>query len=147
ITITADSPLMNVDLVDIINELRVTGAEAIAVNDVRITSYTSIGEGVDANNNAIITINGSRLLTPVVIKAIGKPATLQEGLTFPGGIIDNLNTLYNIYPTIKQSEKLTIPAANVNTDPIYKKKYEAPVIDNTATPSPGTNVIGQHPAI
>ena len=132
ITITGDSPILNVDLVDIINELRVTGAEAIAINDTRVTAYTSIAHAVDANNNPFITINGNRLLTPIVIKAIGKAETLKEGLTFPGGILDNLNTLYSIYPTIKEMDTINIPAANVITDPIYKKVYTAPVASTTS---------------
>ena len=109
VTISGDSNLIATDLVDIINELWVTGAEAVAINDIRINAYTTIQESAGKKGGFVISVNGDPLLYPVVIKAIGDADTLEKGLTFTGGIIDNLSTLYKVYPKIKQETSLVIP--------------------------------------
>ncbi|MGI6712319.1 MAG: DUF881 domain-containing protein [Bacillota bacterium] len=110
ITITGDSFLMYQDLIDLVNELWVSGAEAVAINEFRITNNTVISHGEDANHQPVITINNQQLLYPIVIRAIGKADTLEKGLTFTGGIIDNFNTIYQVYPVIKKEKNLKIPA-------------------------------------
>lgn len=110
VTITGDSNLMSLDIIDLINELWVSGAEVVAVNDTRITSSTSISQEENDQHKIIITMNDQPLLSPVVIKAIGNADTLEKGLTFTGGIVDNLNTLYQVYPVIKKSENIRIPS-------------------------------------
>ncbi len=124
ITITTDSNLLYYDLIDLVNELFVTGAEAVSINDVRITGNTLISEVYDIDHYTII-INGAPLLSPVVIKAIGDPATLVKGLTYSGGIIDNLNILYQVYPVIKQQDLVEIPAARLDVF-----TYAKPIVDN-----------------
>ncbi len=109
VTITGDAPLLFLDLIDLVNELWATGAEAIAINDHRIIQKTSIFEAGDAFS-VYITVNGEKLLYPIVIKAIGDPHTLEKGLTFTGGLIDNWNTLYSIYHEVQQKKELTIPS-------------------------------------
>lgn len=111
ITITADSNIMNYDLIDLVNELWISGAEAVAINDIRILDTTTIEQTEDKNHNVVLTIDGKVLLSPIIITAIGDSATLEKGLTFPGGIIDNLNTLYQVYPQIKKSDIVFIPMA------------------------------------
>lgn len=115
VTVTADYDLYSMDVIDITNELKVSGAEAIAINNQRLTSHTRITHETDRNNVLYLAIDGERLLTPIVITAIGDPATLEKGLTFTGGIIDNLNALYGIYPIVRQEESVTIPAASLGT--------------------------------
>lgn len=115
ITITGDSNLLYYDLIDLVNELWVSGAEVIAVNDHRMDNNTQISQAEDANHRLVITVNGKPLLSPVVIKAIGSPDTLEKGLTFTGGIIDNFNTLYQVYPVVKKQDDLTIPASANHT--------------------------------
>lgn len=112
ITITGDSNLMYLDLIDLVNELWVSGAEAVAINEHRIDNNTIIFRAEDTNHRLVITVNDEPLLSPVIIKAIGNPDTLEKGLTFTGGIVDNLNTLYQVYPVIKKKEDVTIPVAS-----------------------------------
>src|SRR5690606_20919065 len=109
VTITGDAPLMFLDLIDLVNELWATGAEAISVNDHRITSRTSIAEASDAFS-FYITVDGQRLLFPVIVKAIGDPHTLEKGLTFTGGLIDIWKTQYGIHPEVQQRQEINIPA-------------------------------------
>lgn len=115
VTVTADYDLYSMDVIDITNELKVSGAEAIAINNRRLTSHTRVTHETDRDNVLYLAVDGERLLTPIVITAIGDPATLEKGLTFTGGIIDNLNALYGIYPIVRQEESVTIPAASLGT--------------------------------
>ncbi|MGI6361090.1 MAG: DUF881 domain-containing protein [Bacillota bacterium] len=116
INITGEADLMALDLIDLVNELFITGAEVVSINDVRITTHTSLTDSVDQLGQFAIFLNGEKLLSPIIIKAIGEPTTLKTGLTFTGGIINNLNVFYNIYPTIKKEENLLIPAVSETTD-------------------------------
>lgn len=75
------------DVLKIVNEMFLSGAEAVSVNGERIASVTGIlcvGPTVRVND---------RLMTPPYkIEAIGDPATLIKGLTMSGGIIDVLKS-------------------------------------------------------
>ena len=123
ITLGGNSPLLALDLVDLVNELWVSGAEAVAVNGQRITALSALGEA-KAGEEYYLTLNGKRLYYPIVIEAIGDPDTLEKGLTFPGGLIDNFNTLYAIYPEIQKQEELVLPAA-----PPASWRYARPVAE------------------
>ncbi|MDN5344295.1 MAG: hypothetical protein PWQ18_406 [Clostridia bacterium] len=107
VTITGDAPLLYEDLVDIVNELWASGAEAIAINDHRIGAYNGIA-AKEEGSRVYITVDGQKLLYPIVIKAIGDPHTLEKGLTFTGGLVESLNN-YNIYPAIKKEQDLQLP--------------------------------------
>lgn len=116
VTITGDYDIYNFDIIDILNELKVTGAEAMAVNNIRYTTTSRLTQEIDLTGQIYVAMDGERLLTPIVITAIGDPSTLEKGLTFTGGIIDNLNTLYSIYPIVRQEIDIVIPAATINTN-------------------------------
>lgn len=111
VTITSESsPLFAYDLIDIVNELFVSGAEAVAINNQRVTAHTQIADVDVGYGNFSIIIDGQTLLSPVVIKAIGDPSTLETGLIYPNGIIDLLR-FQRIFPLVKQEESTHIPAA------------------------------------
>ena len=66
---------------EIVSELTNAGAEAISINDQRIVNTTCI---TCAGN--VISINGQKVSSPFVIKAIGNPEMLY-GINRPGGYI------------------------------------------------------------
>ncbi len=109
ITIPENSPIVYMDLVDLVNELWASQAEAIAVNDVRVTPWTSIFWD---EKKLTITVNGRALSLPCTIKAIGDPEKLEAGLRLLGGVLDDL-ALYNVYPEIKRLEEVEVPAASL----------------------------------
>lgn len=77
------------DLLIIVNELFGAGAEAISINDQRIIAKSDIfklGEG----NNAFLKVNGQRILSPYVIKAIGNQTYLESAVIGKGGHVDAL---------------------------------------------------------
>ena len=110
-TITSESSqLIAYDLIDIVNELFVSGAEAVSINNQRITARTQIADLDAGYGNFNIVIDSQTLLSPVVIRAIGNPTTLEAGLVYSGGISDILRLLH-IFPVVKQEENISIPAA------------------------------------
>lgn len=82
-TYTAD------DLLQLINELKYAGAEAISINDNRIINLTDIAMISDS----LIVMNGgkNRISSPYVIKAIGDPKYLISTLSIKNsGYIDQM---------------------------------------------------------
>ena len=91
------------DLLYIVNELFNAGADAIAINDQRITSKTSII--CDGN---IIRINGEIVSVPITIQAIGYPERMYYALKRPGGYLEILaNAGVQVY--VQKSEEITLP--------------------------------------
>lgn len=115
VTITADYDVYDMDIIDIANELKVSGAEALAINNHRLTAKSHLTSETDQDNQLYLALDGERLLTPIVITAIGDATTLEKGLLFTGGVIDNLNTLYGIYPIVRKEDDITIPAATLSS--------------------------------
>lgn len=81
--ITAD------DLLLIVNALKQAGAEAISINDERIINMSDI---VDISVS-FIKINGQRILSPYVIKAIGNSSYLESALIGNGGHVEDMRKL------------------------------------------------------
>ncbi len=96
--ITAD------DLLLIVNALKTAGAEAISINEERIINMSDI---VDINST-FIKVNGQRILSPYVIKAIGDPSYLESGLLGNGGEVDRMKKLGQDV-TIEKPSKVRIP--------------------------------------
>ena len=91
----------DVDILGVVNELKNAGAEAISINDQRIVPTTSISCGGN-----IIDINGEKVGTPFVIKAIGLPEQLA-GLSRPGGYLEILKGA-SVGVELKKSNNITI---------------------------------------
>ena len=91
---------IDADAVDaLLNELRNAGAEAIAVDDVRVVPGTTVGGGPGS-----LDVDRPLLRDPFTIRAIGRPDTLVGSLTRAGGIIAQLAA--------------TNPAATLDIQPI-----------------------------
>ncbi len=73
------------DLRSVVNELFLAGADAVAVNDARITSTTGI-----FCIGPVVRVGNMRLGPPFIIRAIGDPKVLAAALNFPGGVLDAL---------------------------------------------------------
>ena len=75
-------------LLDLVQELRDAGAEAIAVNGRRVGGATSF-----SRRRTAVTVDGQEVQQPYEVLAIGDPATLEVGLRIPGGAVDTLDAL------------------------------------------------------
>jgi len=106
------------DLLNIVNELRAAGAEAISINDQRLVATSEIrmiGNTID--------INSVRFTPPYVVKAIGNPDTLEAALRLKGGIIDTLSN-WGIQVNIKRSDKILVKKYDGVLTYKYAKPYE-----------------------
>jgi uncharacterized protein YlxW (UPF0749 family) len=92
------------DLLQVVNELRLAGAEAIAVNGVRITGFTPI-----RCVGSPIYINGAPASAPFRVEAVGEPETMKSALSMPGGIVDKLSQILPI--RVATAKNLSLPAA------------------------------------
>ena len=74
-------------LLDALEELRDAGSEVIEFNDaMRVVASTWI----DRDPEGRIVVDGISLTTPIVIEAIGDPATLEAGARFRGGLVSEV---------------------------------------------------------
>lgn len=73
------------DLVGLVNALKNAGAEAISINGQRIVSTTAI---TCAGN--IVLINGEKVGSPFIIKAIGNPEKLYGQMIMPDSYYDTM---------------------------------------------------------
>jgi uncharacterized protein YlxW (UPF0749 family) len=93
-------------MIDIVQELRDAGAEAIAINDERVGVATSFAE-----RDGRITANGRALSSPYRVAAIGQATTLEGGLKIPGGAIDAITALSNeVRVDVAKLAKVDLPA-------------------------------------
>lgn len=93
----------------LVNILWNGGAEAIAVNNQRVTANTEI-----FCSGSYIQINGSRKMPPYMIEAIGDQKALQSALKFY--LWDKLGDFerqYGIQRKLELLDKVTIPAAKL----------------------------------
>lgn len=86
----------------IVNELKISGAEAIAINGQRLKSNSYI-----SCNGPVITIDGLQYPAPFVIEAVGDQDALIAALDISGGVFDQLiNEQLNV--TLEKSNLITM---------------------------------------
>ena len=106
VTITDPNALLTYDtMIDIVQELRDAGAEAVAINDRRIGVATSFAE-----RDGRVSVDGTVLTPPFRVTAIGQPATLEGGLKIPGGAVDAVSTVKGVRVTVEKQAKVDLPA-------------------------------------
>jgi len=93
------------DLLELVNELRLAGAEAISINDERVVLNTYLAD-IDYK---FIIINGQRISSPYIVKAIGNQNYLESGLTAKQyGYIDNMTKALGKTVTLERIDNITI---------------------------------------
>lgn len=86
----------------VINELYISGAQAVAINGQRLSYNSYI-----VCNGPVITIDGTQQPAPFVITAIGDPDVLDAALNITGGIKDQLVS-DNIIVKIEKKESIVL---------------------------------------
>lgn len=74
-------------LLDVVQELRGAGAEAIQLGDRRIVVQTALRDGTDG-----VLVDQAPVSPPYRLLAIGDAATLHRALAIPGGILESLKS-------------------------------------------------------
>lgn len=110
------------DLAYLVNELNFAGAEAVSINDNRVTNQTGMRI---SNGDSYILVNGEKVSpkVPITIKAIGNKANLGSTLDFRGTLSVGNLAMYDI--TYKTSDSIKIPKFNK----VYKSDYLEPSKD------------------
>lgn len=105
----------DVDLIKLVNILTREGAEVISINDERIISTSEIKA-----NKMMIKINENEYTSPFIIKAIGNPDKLINGLQIKEK--DYINTLKNyLVIKIEKKDNIFIPKYKGDIDFEYAK--------------------------
>lgn len=72
--------IVHSDLIELVNELNLAGAEAISINDQRITNLSDI-ININIDGEEFILVNKKRVTSPYIIKAIGDAKYMESSLT------------------------------------------------------------------
>ena len=88
----------------VVNELKISGAQGLAINGQRITSNSYI-----KCTGPVITVDGRTFPAPFVIEAVGDMEVLSSALYLKGGVIDSL-IRDNIVVTTEQLKEIHLSA-------------------------------------
>ena len=100
---------------DFLNELHNAGAEAIAIDGVRVVSGTVVAGPVGA-----LSVENSVLGTSFEIRAIGSPQILTGSLTRAGGIIAQLAVAFpSLTVSVTPLDAVAIPATERDLSPVH----------------------------
>ena len=119
--ILPESAVHDGDVLKVVNELFSAGAEAISVNNHRVSATTSI-----RCVGPTILINDMKIATPVVIRAIGDADTLYGGMNLPGGVLTEIRQTDPAMVEIQKVNTQELPAYVGKTSPAYLKVPEEP---------------------
>jgi uncharacterized protein YlxW (UPF0749 family) len=111
ITLTISDPAGGVSpevLIDVVNELRAAGAEAIEIRG----GPSAVRVGVDtwvAGSPGALLVDGQPVGAPYSVLAIGDPPTLAAAVNIPGGAVDSVERV-GATITVAQSDRVDITA-------------------------------------
>lgn len=117
-----DNEMYNIeyyDLLRLVNELNIAGAEAISINDERIVSMSEIV----LINNRIVVINARRVAGPYIVKAIGDKKYLESALNIKGGYLDEIKAAGKDI-SYSVEDNIIIPALEVEEEQVLKHAKE-----------------------
>lgn len=111
-----DAIIHDSDVLNVVNELWSAGAEAIAVNNLRVvggTSFRCVGP--------VIHVESVPIASPVVIQAIGDSATLKGGMELPGGIVAEIKSVDQDMVSLESVKSMKLPPYGGSTAQKYAK--------------------------
>ena len=112
IVMSVEGALDAIALNDLINELRNAGAEAIAVDGVRITARSVVVQGPLA-----LEVDGVEVGERFTLSAVGSPEGLLAAMERPGGIISQLKLFIRASINVRQVESVQLPATELTLLP------------------------------
>ncbi|MGB7113738.1 MAG: DUF881 domain-containing protein [Mycobacterium sp.] len=95
-------------MLDVLDELRAAGAEAIQISDAR----QAVRAGVDTwivGSPGALTVDGKTLMPSYSVVAIGDPPTLAAAMNIPGGAVDSVKRVGGTM-SVQQADKVDITA-------------------------------------
>jgi len=108
IEVVLDGPLNALDLQDTLNELRNAGAEAIALNGLRLV----VDSAFDVGQGGELRVGGQVVRRPYRLQAIGDPQTMEAALLRRGGLLSFLERSYPALSVqVVQRDRLVLDAS------------------------------------
>jgi uncharacterized protein YlxW (UPF0749 family) len=115
VLVSINGPIGGPAVEDVINELLTAGAEAVAVDDVRV-----VPGSVVAGAPGSLSIENTPLGDPFEIRAIGSREGLTGSLTRIGGIVAQLSARYpTTTVTVTPLDAIVVPATDQTLQPAY----------------------------
>lgn len=106
----------DVDIANVVNELKAAGAEAIAVNGQRVVATTAV-----RCVGPVVHVNGVPAAPPYVVTAIGDMHTLYNALNMQNGVLDELRRYDPAMVKIEKKPKLVLAAFAGSTQPRWAR--------------------------
>jgi uncharacterized protein YlxW (UPF0749 family) len=119
IRIVAEGSFDPIAVNDLIHELRNAGAEAIAIDDIRITAPSVAVLGTSA-----IEVDGVPIGPSFEVLAIGSPDGLQAAIERPGGILSLYEQSIDARFTVTQAARLVLPPTHRDLMPAAARPVE-----------------------
>lgn len=104
---------------DIIQELRDAGAEAVEINGVRVVARTAF-TGFEGS----ISVGSTRVHAPYIIKAIGAASTLAQAMRIPSGVIDAVTAHEGA--EVRIEERSSVSILSVGDPPAFEHARPRP---------------------
>ena len=115
IRVTVSGSISGTAVEDVLNELRNTGAEALAVADVRL-----VPGSVVVGQPGGLSVENTSLGDPFEISALGNPEVLTGALTRAGGVVAQLAATYpEAVLTVVPVDRLELPATERSLTPAH----------------------------
>jgi uncharacterized protein YlxW (UPF0749 family) len=109
VTVRIDDPGPGVApqaMLDVLDELRAAGAEAIQISDRQQAVRTGVDTWIVGAPGAL-TVDGKTLMPPYSVVAIGDPPTLAAAMNIPGGAVDSVKRVGGTM-SVQQADKVDI---------------------------------------
>ena len=115
VRISVSGPIDGSGIQDLLNELRNAGAEALAVDDVRVVQGTVV-----AGRPGALSVLNTSLGDAFEITAVGNPTGLTGSLTRSGGIVAQLGATFpDAQLTVVPVDLLALPATTQDLAPAH----------------------------
>ncbi|WP_231635190.1 DUF881 domain-containing protein [Luteipulveratus halotolerans] len=108
------------NLLDTVQELRGSGAEAIQIGNVRVVANSWFGT-VDEGGQQVLVVDGKRVKPPYTILAIGDSHTMSTAMAIPGGVVEQLKNI-GAQPTVLELGKVDVTALRPITPARYAQR-------------------------
>jgi uncharacterized protein YlxW (UPF0749 family) len=112
VIVAGDLPAPAVE--QLINELSNAGAEAISVDGVRVVPGVVV-----TGDPGSLTVHGTSLNSPLVLRAVGQPETLAGSLSRAGGLIAQLTSQFpSVTVRVDPQDLVAVPATDRSLAPV-----------------------------
>jgi uncharacterized protein YlxW (UPF0749 family) len=105
-------------ILDLIQELRDAGAESIDVGGVRVVASSYVGD-----SGGDLSVDGTEISRPILVKAIGDSNTLASAMTIPGGIVETIRQK-TANASVKESPSVSITSTHTPTEPVHARPVQ-----------------------